>query len=329
MKKKTYLVLDTETATLDFADELAQGDAEKKKKLAIARPLIYDIGWTICDRQGAIVKKTQYLISEIFSVPAIFNTAYYASKRPIYIDMLAKGETSIKPWREVMTELIADMGAVDAVGAFNSMFDFKKAIPFTELYINKLYSADYYNWYEEQKRICAFIITHPYEKPEDKEFDPNNFLFHGVNYPLFDIWGLATIHLLDRVSYREECIKRGLLTASGIYFKSSAESTYQYLAKKYSFVEAHTALDDATIETYILSKIATRHKVSIGIKYFPFRDLGYTTDFVLNRPRLNIDYVHTVRDAIQTYIDAQTKVTTYVKSLISKVATLDAILAAV
>jgi len=327
MKKKTYLVLDSETATLDFADELAAGDAEKKKKIAIARPLIYDIGWTICDRQGNIIKKAQYLISEIFSIPAIFNTAYYASKRPIYIDMLAKGETSIKPWREVMKELVIDMGAVDAVGAYNAMFDFKKAIPFTELYINKLYSADYYNWYNQQKKLCAYIISHPYVKPEDKEFDPNNFLFRGVNYPLFDIWGLATTHLLDRVSYREECLKHGLLTASGIYFKSSAESTYQYLAKKYSFVEAHTALDDATIETFILSKIATRHKVSIGIKYFPFRDLGYTTDFVLTRPRLNIDYIHIVRDAIQTYIDAQAEETTYVKGLLNRIAQLDAILA--
>ena len=35
MKKKTYLVLDSETATLDFADELAAGDAEKKKKITI------------------------------------------------------------------------------------------------------------------------------------------------------------------------------------------------------------------------------------------------------------------------------------------------------
>ena len=36
-KKLSYLVLDCETATLSIANEIANGDAEKKKKIAIAR----------------------------------------------------------------------------------------------------------------------------------------------------------------------------------------------------------------------------------------------------------------------------------------------------
>ena len=46
-KKLVYMVVDTETATLPFADAIAQMDAERKKRIAIARPLVYDIGWTL------------------------------------------------------------------------------------------------------------------------------------------------------------------------------------------------------------------------------------------------------------------------------------------
>lgn len=47
MKKKMYMVLDTETATLPFVKEM---DEEAKKNVAIAKPLVYDIGWTMIDR---------------------------------------------------------------------------------------------------------------------------------------------------------------------------------------------------------------------------------------------------------------------------------------
>ena len=93
-KPYTYMVVDTETATLPFVNEITH-DAEEKKKIAIAKPLIYDIGWTICNRRGDILDSKQYLVAETFSVPAVFNTAYYAEKRPIYLDKLAKKETTI------------------------------------------------------------------------------------------------------------------------------------------------------------------------------------------------------------------------------------------
>ena len=75
-KRKIYMVLDTETATLPFVDELCSG-GEQKKKIAIAKPLVYDIGWQIITKQGKILKQRSYIIAEIFSVPTIFLTAYY------------------------------------------------------------------------------------------------------------------------------------------------------------------------------------------------------------------------------------------------------------
>lgn len=314
-KTLRYMVVDTETATLPFASEIAGNDANKKKKIAIARPLVYDIGWTITNRKGEILDKKQFLIAETFSVPSVFNTAYYAEKRPIYIEMLKQNQTTIKPWGEVMELFIEDLQNVDAVGAYNAMFDFKKAIPFTELYINKLYSADYYSWEQAQRKMCAKIANENYKKNEEKEFDSEYFAFRGEKYPLFDLWGLATKHLLNNATYKKQCLNHNLLTASGTFFKTSAESSFQYLCDKYDFVESHTALDDAMIETYILSCVAKKHAISTGITFFPFRELGTTTEFVLRRKQPRTDEIMVVYEAIAEYIDTRLEETRYVVGL--------------
>lgn len=316
--KKMYCVVDTETATLPYADEIAQGDPERKKKIAIAKPLVYDIGWTICDRAGVIHDRKQFLIAETFSVPAVFNTAYYAEKRPIYLEMLKKGETSIKPWNEVMEIFMADLEKVDSVGAFNAMFDFKKAIPFTELYVKMLYSPDYFKWEEIQRNSCRRIAFEKPSNDKNPDFDAEHFLFRGRLYDLFDLWGLATTHLLNNVTYKSNCLKHGMLTNSGIYFKTSAETSYRYLCDKYDFMESHTALDDAEIESYILHKIAQKHAVTNGIKYFPFRELGYTYDHCMRRKVPNLEECETVFNAMKTYVDSKDEESRYVRGLLKK-----------
>ena len=91
-RRKYYIVLDCETATLP---EAINYDGEERKNIAIAKPLIYDLGWKVIDAQGRTYARKNYLISEIFSVPAIFDTAYYASKRCVYLEKLEKGEIQL------------------------------------------------------------------------------------------------------------------------------------------------------------------------------------------------------------------------------------------
>lgn len=97
-----------------------------------------------------------------------------------------------------------------------------------------------------------------------------------------------------------------MLTASGTFFKTSAEASYRYLKDKFDFDEAHTALDDATIETYILSQVAKKHAISIGIIFFPFRELGTTDEFVMRRKTPDAEEVGIVIDAIQKYLSGKT-----------------------
>ena len=319
-EKLRYLVLDSETATLPFANEIANSNPDLKKKIAIAKPLIYDLAWVIAHRDGTIVEKKQFLIAETFAVPSVFNTAYYKEKRPLYLEMIRKGEIAVLPWEAVMKEFIADLETVDYVGAFNSMFDFCKALPFTELYINKLYSDDYYDWEKTQRRICNNIVN-SIPSRRNPNFDEKSFHFRGKEYPLFDIWGMACDRLLNRVAYKNLCLDLGMITNCGDFFKTSAESSYRYLREEYDFDEAHTALADAEIETYILSKILHYGKIEIGIDFFPFRKLGTTTNFLTERKFPKMERVKAVYDVMDNYVGGEAT-TNYKKQILNKMAIL-------
>lgn len=271
-RKKYYLIFDCETATLPRA---ARYNGNGKQNIAIAKPLIYDLGWQIIDRQGRVYIRRSYLISEIFSVPSVFNTAYYASKRPLYIQKLENNEIILTDWKTATKKLSSDLKLVESVGAYNSMFDFKKAIPFTERYIKALYSDSFYDWEARQNKICDNIAKGK-AKNNNKQFNGEVFSFRGRSYPLFDLWGLSCKYLLNNDDYKTQCINNKWTTASGKFFKTSAEMTYRYITNDSDFIESHTALEDAIIESEIFSEILrrTKNKFDIGIMYFPFRMLG-------------------------------------------------------
>lgn len=277
-RRKYYMVLDCETATLPHA--AAYEGAAEKQRAAIAKPLIYDFGWNIVDIRGKVYRRRSFLITEIFSVPEIFNTAYYAWKRPLYLDRLKSGETTLKSWTEAVEVFEHDAAEVEAVGAFNSMFDFKKAIPFTELYISKLYSPDFYKWEAMQNKIMDSIANGS-KRESNRTFEPDMFRFRGKAYRLFDLWGLSCEHLINTPEYKQTCVDNGWTTASGKYFKTSAETTFRFIMGEHDFDEAHMAIDDADIESMIFSMIGkkTKHKFEMGIIYFPFRILGTVENF--------------------------------------------------
>ena len=282
-RRKYYVVLDCETATLP---EAINYDGEERKNIAIAKPLIYDLGWKVIDAQGRTYARKNYLISEIFSVPAIFDTAYYASKRCIYLEKLEKGEIILTDWKTASAELVEDMDACVAVGAYNSMFDYKKAIPFTDLYISKLYSPDFHDWLNYQNKKLPWLATgHRNENPNG--FDETIFRFRGKEYPLFDLWGLSCRHILNCDEYKNMCLDNDWQTASGKYFKTSAETAFRFFSETLDFEEAHTAIDDAEIESILFAEICkrTKKKFEMGIIYFPFRELGTVESFLINTGR--------------------------------------------
>ena len=304
-RKTLYLVLDCETATMPFANEITL-DPVQKRKIAIARPLIYDIGWAIVDADLNVYMRKSFLVSEIFAVPAVFNTAYYKEKRPIYTARLRNGETTLLPWENIAQELLNDLHFADYTCAFNAMFDFKKAITFTEIYIKQVYGNNYQNWENMQRQVCTSIARGSKSKGSN-EFDKDNFIFRDEKFPMIDIWGVACSCLINTQTFKRECLENEMISESGRYFKTSAEATYRYLVSKYEFEEAHTAIDDVDIECFILHKALKKGKVPKGIVYFPFQQLGTTTEYLTRTKRLKEKHlvltIKTMERKLESYGD--------------------------
>lgn len=321
MRTKNYLILDSETATLPFVNEWGLS-SDDKKKIAIAKPLVYDIGWTIANRTHGTTMKRNFLVAETFAIPSVFNTGYYREKRPIYLDMMSRGEISILPWNDIMGILINDMQNCAYICAYNAMFDLKKAIDFTDLYISKLYSPTYYEWENLQRESCRRILDEK-KKQNERDFDPEHFIFRGKKYPMIDIWGIACKYLLNSNKYKNMCLKEGKISNSGLYFTTNAEVAMQYLSQRFDFVEDHTALSDAEIETEILFYCLKRGKIIQGIIYFPYKMLGETTEYIKTARGVTEEMARNVAIAIRNYLGEEEPTTSYQKQTFNRLAALE------
>lgn len=274
-RRKYYLILDCETTTIPELQKLAKFE-KTKKSISIGNPVIYDMGWRIVDRKGKAYREYSYLVKEVWENKKMMNTAYYAKKIPRYQKDLEKGKIQIADWETITRLLKKDLSEVYAVGAYNSMFDFKKAIPFTEKFIKAYNSNHYDKWLKNRIAYIKKIFIE--KKPTEKNylFNPEVFWFRGKSFPLFCLWGLSCRHLLNNDEYKTLCQEKDWRTASGHFYSTTAEKAYAFLSKDYAFEEKHTALEDATIETLIFKKIVKEKiaNLEIGIIYFPFRELG-------------------------------------------------------
>lgn len=216
------------------------------------------------------------------------------------MELLEKGEISAGSWNEIAEILLEDLKTVDIVAAYNAAFDFKKAIPFTEEYIEALYSVKYNEWESRQYNQCRNIARGFAKDGTRPDFLDPVFKFRNGEFPIVDLWTLACTKLINIDKYRDFCLKSGQLTASAQYFKSSAETAFQYLMKDHDFVEDHTALSDAIIESGILAKALKRGAVHPQMDSFPFRNLGTTPAYVMEkRPK----YTPIVIAALEKYLD--------------------------
>lgn len=310
MNKNYYLILDTETATLPFVDSICK-TAKQKQTIAIAKPLVYDIGWVIIDRKGNEIKRANYLVQETFFVPNIFNTAYYKNKRPLYMDKLKKGEIGVKKWWDIKSELIEDFDNVTIATAYNACFDFKKAIPFTDNYIYHLYSYsdDYNQWEKKQYEKCLQILDGTNQEKNDN-YLADYIVLRKQKYAICDLWGYSCRYLLNNRKYKEYCLQNNRISNSGLYFSTNAETAFQYLMKEYEFKEEHTALSDAIIESQILTKVLKKCGVRPQIDPFPFRMLGNTIDYVI-KERRKTEYAEILIQMIENWQSSHESSTAY------------------
>lgn len=108
MKKKIFLVLDTETADLSGS--------------------VYDVAWVICDRRGSIIREYNALVREVFTDARRMMGAFYAARVfTHYAPMLDAGNIRLTSWAAIVDTLNADIQLHNAsvMCAYNAGFDFR------------------------------------------------------------------------------------------------------------------------------------------------------------------------------------------------------------
>jgi hypothetical protein len=208
-KKEMYLIIDTETCN------------------SMEQPMVYDIGYVICDRYGYIVIEKSFVVAETFiDMADVMASAYYAEKIPRYWEDLRNGKRIMKSLFNIRKQLLEDIKTynVKTIGAYNMDFD-KRALNCT----TRFCSQSFIRW----------------------------FFPYGMKY--ICIWHMACQTLLNTSTYIKFAKQNGLVSEKDNIL-TSAESAYKFLTKNVNFIEEHTGLEDVKIEVEIMAKCFATHK---------------------------------------------------------------------
>lgn len=209
-KRKTYyLTIDTETAN------------------TLEDPMMYDIGGAIHDRRGNVEETFSFIIYDVFCADRVlFNTAYYAEKRPMYEAQIKAGQrkiVSIFTAKRYIADLCRKYN-VRAIIAHNARFD-----------------------YSSTNKTLRYVT-----KSKNRYFLP-----YGI--PMWDTLKMAQDTICKQPTYirwckaNDYCLKNGKVRAT-------AEILYRYISGKEDFLEDHTGLEDVLIEKEIFAKCMAQHK---------------------------------------------------------------------
>lgn len=197
---------------------------------------LFDFAYVIATRKKVLIER-QFLIREVLTSPRIMLSAYTSKdwrdmmgKKLFtdYIPMLSRHETRLYNWADIVATMREDMltYGVDVFSAYNLDFDMR-AISTTQKYSG----------------IGGKVLAY---KPT-----------------LLCLWRFACDTLCNTPMYHR--VARELGPANGWItpannVRTNAEKVYAFLTTDYNFVESHTALSDAQIETEILQRLLAKKK---------------------------------------------------------------------
>lgn len=188
---------------------------------------VYDIGWIVHDRKGTMLASYNALVKEIFTDADKMMGAFYAKKLfTHYAPMLEAGTIRLISWQAIMGKLVSDIETfgVNVFCAYNIGFD-----------------------------IRAIKQTH--------KVLGNTGKILPRKIDLLDIWQFACETKLSQSLYKRLAITQGWVSDAG-NIRTGAEYAYRFCAGDWGFIEQHTALDDARIETKILADcLATKKRI--------------------------------------------------------------------
>ncbi len=181
----------------------------------------YNIGYVIFDTDtNEILTRHDFVIEQIWTNRALFETAYYAEKRPLYVSAMKGKRAKMIKFGHACRKMASDIKNFEVTCgyAYNSKFD-EKVFAFN------------CDWYK---------VANPLDV-----------------IPVYDIRGLVHNKIAFTEEYQTFCDEHELYTDTGNY-STTAESVYKYITKDKEFIEAHTALADSIIEAEILQDMVKR-----------------------------------------------------------------------
>ena len=204
-----YLTIDTETAN------------------SMDDPMMYDLGGCIHDKRGKVYESFSFVIYDVFCADReLFNTAYYAEKRPMYEQQIQDGSrkiVSIFTARSHVHDLCKKYN-VKAIIAHNARFDYRST-NCTLRYITK--------------SRCRY------------------FLPYGI--PIWDTLKMAQDTICKQPTYIRWCKENDFCQKNGKP-RATAEILYRYISGNTEFIEDHTGLEDVLIEKEIFVRCVRQHK---------------------------------------------------------------------
>lgn len=203
-------------------------------------PLVYDIGFVIHDKNGNIYERRSYVVREIFFGEwKLMRTAYYASKIPQYRIGIKEGAWNVASFWAIRKEIFDLMRKyrVKAVIAYNAGFD---------------------------TRALSSTLNH-LSKFDEKQ------TFFSEKTTVWCTWSMACQTILMQKTFFKMAYKNEWVSECG-NVKTSAEVAFRYINRNVDFEEAHTALEDALIETVIFARcLATHKKMNREIQPMPWQ----------------------------------------------------------
>lgn len=173
---------------------------------------VYNLGYVIFDtEENAKLVERDYVIKQIFDNADLMKTAYYADKKPIYIERLEKGACKKMFWGSACRVLARDIErlGVGAVLAYNSRFDYNAIMKTCERYCTK-----------------------------------RNPTANGIA----DIMKVINT-ITETADYKDFCKAHGFMTKhKKPRCQKKAETLFRYLTGQVDYQEEHTALADSRIE---------------------------------------------------------------------------------
>lgn len=195
------VVFDTETTTID-------------------KPFCYNVGYVIYSTsKKQILLKRDFVVEQVWHNTMLFSSAYYAEKRPLYINRMRGGTAVMDKWGYIVRQMRNDFKAYDVkqAYAYNSSFD--------ERVFN--FNCDWY------KTLNCFDTI-----------------------PIYDIrkYFIHTLQTVDNeLAFYESFCEDNFEFTENHNYSTTAETAYRYIAEIKDFNEEHTALADSEIELDILS----------------------------------------------------------------------------